>query len=119
MNNTGTELMLISNISNEWYAASISKKIRAVQQMKAANRKRVGSTVPFGYKKDPEDKKRLIDEPVAEVAKGIFALCLAGNGPIKIARILEDEKVFVPCACYDTIGRKHSNPRSHYRRTDL
>jgi DNA invertase Pin-like site-specific DNA recombinase len=111
MNNIGTELMPISNIFNEWYAASTSKKIRAVHQMKAANGKRVGSTVPYGYKKDPEDKEKwLIDEPAAEVVKHIFALCLAGNGPMKIAKILEREKVLVPCAYYDTIGRKHSNP---------
>lgn len=111
MNNTGTELMPISNIFNEWYAASTSKKIRAVHQMKAANGKRVGSTVPYGYRKDPEDKEKwLIDEPAAEVVKHIFALCLAGNGPMKIAKTLEREKVLVPCAYYDTIGRKHSNP---------
>lgn len=111
MNDTGTELMPISNIFNEWYAASTSKKIRAVHQMKAANGKRVGSTVPFGYRKDPDDKEKwLIDEPAAEVVKRIFALCLAGNGPMKIAKILEREKVLVPCAYYDTIGRKHSNP---------
>ncbi len=110
-NNTGTELMPINNIFNEWYAAQTSKKIRAVNQMKAANGKRVGSTVPFGYRKDPDDKEKwVVDEPAAEVVKHIFALCLAGNGPMKIAKALEAERVLVPCAYYDTVGRKHSNP---------
>ena len=79
--------------------------------MKAANGKRVGSTVPFGYRKDPDDKEKwIVDEPAAEVVKHIFALCLAGNGPLKIAKALEAEKVLVPAAYYDTVGRKHSNP---------
>jgi len=46
---TWSEMMPFHNIFNEWYAAQTSKKIRAVWQMKAKNRKRVGSCVPLGY----------------------------------------------------------------------
>ena len=53
----GVEMMPFHNIFNEWYAAQTSKKIRAVWQSKADNGKRVSSTVPFGYMKDPNDKK--------------------------------------------------------------
>lgn len=45
---TGTEMMPFNNIFNEWYAAQTSKKIRAVWKNKAANGKRVSSSVPFG-----------------------------------------------------------------------
>ena len=111
MKNTGTELMPINNIFNEWYAAQTSKKIRAVNQMKAANGKRVGSNVPYGYRKDPADKEKwLVDEPAAEVVRRIFNLCIGGNGPLQIAKILEQEKVLVPAAYYKSIGRKCSNP---------
>lgn len=51
-----------------------------------------------------------IDEPAAEVVRKIFNLCLAGKGPLQIAKQLEKEKVLVPSAYYDSIGRKHSNP---------
>lgn len=75
----GVEMMPFHNIFNEWYAAQTSKKIRAVWQSKADNGKRVSSSVPFGYRKDPNDKEKwLIDEPAAEVVRKIYTLCLAG-----------------------------------------
>lgn len=69
----GTEMMPFHNIFNEWYAAQTSKKIRAVNEMKAAKGKRVSSTVAYGYKKIEGDKERwYIDEPAAEVVRKIF-----------------------------------------------
>ena len=107
----GMEMLPFYNIFNEWYAAQTSKKIRAVWQSKANNGKRVSSTVPFGYVKDSTDKEKwLIDEPAAEVVRKIYDLCLAGRGPLQIARILEAEKILLPSAYYESVGRKHSNP---------
>ncbi|MCF2619450.1 recombinase family protein [Oscillibacter valericigenes] len=105
----GMEMLPFYNIFNEWYAAQTSKKIRAVWQSKAENGKRVSPTVPFGYVKDPGDKEKwLIDEPAAEVVRQIYALCLAGRGPSQIARQLEKEKILVPSAYYEFVGRSHS-----------
>ena len=105
----GMEMLPFYNIFNEWYAAQTSKKIRAVWQSKAENGKRVSPTVPFGYVKDPDDKEKwLIDEPAAEVVRQIYALCLAGRGPSQIARQLEKEKILVPSAYYESVGRSHS-----------
>lgn len=105
----GMEMLPFYNIFNEWYAAQTSKKIRAVWQPKAENGKRVSPTVPFGYVKDPGDKEKwLIDEPAAEVVRKIYALCLAGRGPSQIARQLEKEKILVPSAYYESVGRSHS-----------
>lgn len=105
----GMEMLPFYNIFNEWYAAQTSKKIRAVWQSKAENGKRVSPTVPFGYVKDPNDKEKwLIDEPSAEVVRKIYALCLAGRGPSQIARQLEKEKILVPSAYYESVGRSHS-----------
>lgn len=95
--------------NNRRYAAQTSKKIRAVWQSKAENGKRVSPTVPFGYVKDPGDKEKwLIDEPAAEVVRKIYALCLAGRGPLQIAKQLEEEKILVPSAYYESIGRTHA-----------
>lgn len=103
---TGTEMMPFNNIFNEWYAAQTSKKIRAVNQMRAANGKRVSSNIPYGYMKNPDNRDEwLIDEPAAEVVRKIFALCLAGRGIMQIARQLEDEKVLIPTAYYISKGR--------------
>lgn len=105
----GMEMMPFYNIFNEWYAAQTSKKIRAVWQSKADNGKRISSTVPYGYVRDAEDKEKwLIDEPAAAVVRKIYELCLAGRGPSQIARQLESERVLVPSAYYESVGRKHS-----------
>lgn len=94
---------------NEWYAAQTSKKIRAVWQSRAENGKRVSPTVPFGYVKDPNDKEKwLIGEPAAEVVRKIYALCLAGRGPLQIAKQLEKENILVPSAYYESVGRTHA-----------
>ena len=119
----GMEMLPFYNIFNEWYAAQTSKKIRAVWQSKAENGKRVSPTVPFGYVKDPDDKEKwLIDEPAAEVVRQIYALCLAGRGPSQIARQLEKEKILVPSAYYESVGRSHAqkvptNPYSWDQKT--
>lgn len=108
---SGTEMMPFSNIFNEWYAEQTSKKIRAVNQMRAAKGQHVSSAVPYGYMKSPDDKQKwLIDEPAAEIVRKIFNLCLAGKGPSQIARQLEKEKIITPTAYYHSIGKKTSNP---------
>ena len=119
----GMEMLPFYNIFNEWYAAQTSKKIRAVWQSKAENGKRVSPTVPFGYVKDLDDKEKwLIDEPAAKVVRKIYALCLAGRGPSQIARQLEKEKILVPSAYYESVGRSHAqkvptNPYSWDQKT--
>lgn len=108
---TGTEMMPFHNIFNEWYASQTSKKIRAVWAMKAANGKRVSPTVPYGYVKDKDNREIWhIDEPAAEVVHHIFALCLAGMGPLQIAKQLEQEQVMTPTAYYVSVGRDARNP---------
>ena len=106
----GMEMLPFYNIFNEWYAAQTSKKIRAVWQSKADNGKRVSPVVPYGYKKDETDKEKwLIDEPAAEIVKKIYSLCLAGRGPLQIAKQLEREKVLVPTAYFESVGSKTRN----------
>lgn len=103
----GMQMLPFYNIFNEWYAAQTSKKIHDVWKSKSDNGKRVSPTVPFGYMKSPEDKKKwLIDEPAAAIVKKIFALCLDGRGPSQIARQLEKENILVPSAYYQSIKRK-------------
>ena len=108
---TGLEMMPFYNIFNEWYAEQTSKKIRAVWKSKAEHGKRISPTVPYGYKKSPNDREQwLIDEPAAEVVRKIFNLCLAGRGPSQIARDLEAAKILTPTAYFNSIGRATRNP---------
>ena len=109
----GMEMLPFYSIFNEWYAAQTSKKIRAVNELKASQGRRVASAVAYGYKKIEGDKEQwYIDEPAAQIVRKIFALCLAGKGPTQIARQLEKEKILTPTAYFHSVGRKTSNPMS-------
>nr|WP_294038703.1 hypothetical protein [uncultured Ruminococcus sp.] len=54
MNSSSNELAPFKNLFNEWFARDTSKKIRAVIKSKAERGKRIGSHIPYGYKKDPD-----------------------------------------------------------------
>lgn len=95
----GNELIPFKNVFNEWFARDTSKKIRAVLKAKAERGERVGTQIPYGYKKDPEVKGHLlIDEETAPVVKMIYELCAAGNGPRIIASMLKEKKILKPSA---------------------
>lgn len=71
----------------------------AVLKAKAERGERVGTQIPYGYKKGPEVKGHLlIDEETAPVVKMIYELCAAGNGPRIIAIMLKEKKILKPSA---------------------
>lgn len=85
------------NIINEWYAKDTSKKIRAVKRSKGMAGEHIGSHPPYGYIKNPENKKEwIVDQEAAEVVKEIFQLCVNGYGPTRIAHILTERKILCP-----------------------
>lgn len=49
----------------------------------------------YGYLKGP-DGHFIVDPEAAPVVKQIFSLCLAGNGPTKIARMLTEQNIPTP-----------------------
>lgn len=82
------------NIINEWYAKDTSKKIRAVMKSKGEAGEHLCTNPPYGYMKDPDNKKWwIVDEEAARVVRRIFSLCLEGYGPTQIARILKEEQI--------------------------
>ena len=108
-NAESNDLMPFKNLFNEWFIRDTSRKIRAVQKAKAERGERLGTRAPYGYAKEPETKKLIVDEEAAAVVKRIFALCAAGNGPSRIATILTKEKVFCPSYyTYQKYGLTHS-----------
>ena len=108
-NAESNDLMPFKNLFNEWFIRDTSRKIRAVQKSKAERGERLGTRAPYGYVKDLETKKLVIDEEAAAVVKRIFALCAAGNGPSRIATILKKEKVLCPSYyTYQKYGLTHS-----------
>ena len=98
------------NIINEWYAKDTSKKIRAVVKAKGESGEYLCTNPPYGYLKDPNNKKRwIVDEEAAKVVEDIFSLCVAGNGPSQIARILKNQQVDTPTIHYQKIGKPIKN----------
>ena len=77
----------LRNLFNEWLVRDTSKKIKAVKKSKGMSGKPVTSKPVYGYVMD-EDENFIIDEEAAPVVQQIYQLCLAGNGPTKIARLL-------------------------------
>ena len=89
------------NLFNDFYARDTSKKIRAVMRAKGNAGEHLCSTPPYGYVKDLNDKKKwIVDEEAAEVVKRIFDLCVAGKGPMQIAKALTANKVLTVKAYY-------------------
>lgn len=105
--NEGNELAPFKNLFNEWYARDTSKKTRAVVKAKAERGERVGTVVPYGYKKDPDVKGHLlVNEDTAPVVRLIFSLCAEGKGPKVIANILREKQILKPTAYrYQTSGK--------------
>lgn len=83
------------NIINEWMAKDTSKKIRAVFRNKGMSGLRLSTQAPYGYLRD-EDGHLLIDEETAPVVELIFQLCVEGNGPGRIARMLKEREIPTP-----------------------
>ena len=90
-----SELSALKNLFNEWMVKDTSKKIKAVFKSKGMSGKPLTSHPPYGYIMG-EDGMFAIDEETAPVVKQIYALCLAGNGPGKIARMLTDQNIPTP-----------------------
>ena len=89
------------NLFNDFYARDTSKKIRAVMRAKGNAGEHLCSNPPYGYMKSPDNKKEwIVDEEAAAVVKRIFDLCVAGKGPLQIAKILTADKVLTTKAHY-------------------
>lgn len=103
------DLMPFKNLFNEWFIRDTSRKIRAVLKAKAERGERLGTRAPYGYRKDPDTKKLIVDEEAAAIVRRIFAMCASGNGPSQIARILKKEQVLTPTMyAYTRYGMNHT-----------
>ena len=85
----------LRNIFNEWLVRDTSKKIKAVKRSKGMSGKPITSKPVYGYLMDG-DENFIIDEEAAPVVRQIYSLCLAGNGPTKIARMLTEQQIPTP-----------------------
>lgn len=104
------EFTAIRNVFNEMYARDTSKKIRATWQSKGRSGEHLCTMPPYGYMKDPQDKKKwIVDPEAAAIVQKIFSLCVDGLGPTQIARWLREHNVKNPTAYCIERGLPTSN----------
>ena len=93
------ELAPFRNVMNEMYARDISRKVRSAHRIRGNSGEPLGQP-PYGYRKDPLNKKHwIIDPAAAQVVRDIFRMCLEGKGNDTIARILQENGI-LNCTAY-------------------
>ena len=98
-----------------YYSRDLSQKIKTVLRSRIKHGEYIASHAPYGYIKDPENKHKLIPDPVAApVVQRIFALAVSGKNLGQIARILNEEHVETPAAHF---ARIHPESRKHKKRS--
>jgi len=95
---TGADMIIpFKNLINDAYCRDISIKVRSHLDMKRKNGEYIGAFVAYGYRKDPEDKNRLIiDDYAAGVVRDIFDMKKKGMSHYSIAKKLNDEGILSP-----------------------
>ena len=107
------EFTAIRNVFNEMYARDTSKKIRATWQSKGKSGEHLTTIPPYGYIKDPENKKKwIVDEEAAAIVQKIFSLCVDGLGPTQIAKWLRQHQILNPTAYAREKGQPCTNKPS-------
>ena len=110
------DFLPIQDWFNEMHAKNTSQKVRAVLKNKGESGISLANNVPYGYKKDENDKtKWLIDEISAEVVKEIFNLFIQGHGTFEIARILRERKIMTPSEYNASITTNSNNQEYQYK----
>ncbi|HEQ4179294.1 TPA: recombinase family protein [Streptococcus pyogenes] len=99
LNSNQNDIMPFKNILNEMYAKDTSKKVKSAIQSRMREGTYIGSKAPFGYLKDPNNKRRLIiDEKTKPIIELIYKLCLDGKGTQLISQELMNRKIPRPSA---------------------
>ena len=101
----GLEFLQFKLMFNDYYLKDTSKKIRKIVKAKKEKGQFLGWKAVYGYKKDPNDKhKIIIDEEVRPIIERMFNLALEGKSPRQIANIFSDEHIPTP-SVYANLNR--------------
>ena len=102
---SSNDFMPFKSVFNDMYAKDISKKVRTALKTKQVTGSFLGTSAPFGYQKDPEQKGRLIPDPVSSgYVKRIFEKYLANTSIQAVATLITQEGMPTPSQ-YSGIGQ--------------
>lgn len=103
----------ISGLINEWYLEDMSDSIKSILTDKRKAGKHIGSFAPYGYKKDPQNKGKLIPDPEsAAIVKFIFYEYITGNSMTTIAYRLNTMSIPCPSEYKRQKGEKYKTSKS-------
>ncbi len=103
------------NLMNDAYCRDISIKIRSHLEVKRKNGEYTGAFTPYGYKKDENDRNRLVpDLYAAGVVKNIFRMKMNGMSQAAIAERLNGKGILSPMEYKHSLGiRIQDNFKTH------
>jgi len=99
------DFMPFRNLFAEWHARDTSRKIRAINESRTKDGKRVSGAIPYGYLHDPQDRQIwVLDEEAVPIVKRIFQSVIEGKGVSQIADELSAENLLTPTAHWTKLG---------------
>lgn len=91
---TGGMDVAYKNLIYQLYSMDLSRKVKSARRTRNLSGEYTAAFACYGYKKDPDDKHKLIiDEEAAKVVVEIFSLIIAGYNASEAARILNERKI--------------------------
>jgi DNA invertase Pin-like site-specific DNA recombinase len=103
-------LLPVKNIFNQQYASDISTKVQSAFKTKQTSGLFIGAFTSYGYLKDENNHNKLIiDNYASQIVKRIFQMYLDGCGKIKIAKVLNEERIPCPSEYKAQNGLNYTN----------
>ena len=95
------DFAMFEDLFNEYYPRQVSRKVKRTRKIAAERGQFMGSIPPYGYRRDPENKHKLVvDEEVAHIVKRIYEQFLKGDSARRIGDMLNRNGVLPPQAHY-------------------
>ena len=94
-----TDMLHFRSLMNDYHLRDLSSKIKSVLHSKQASGQYLSAYTPYGYRKDDEDRHKLvIDEKAAGTVRRIYEMRLSGMSYNKITAALNQEGIPAPRA---------------------
>jgi len=95
------DMMVFRNWFNEQHSKQTGKKVKAAKKVCAESGKFLGTYAPYGYKRDPQNRHKLVvDESTAPILRSIFEMRASGMGYRAIAIKLNEDGITPPRETY-------------------
>lgn len=113
-NNSNNDMTPFKAVTNDMYAKDTSKKVRTALMTKALNGESIKAFQPYGYKKDPCNKNKvIIDREVSEYVVIIFHMYKSGKTKKAICNYLISNHIETPLQ-YKERTTNYKNPNKRF-----